>query len=435
MPQIRNRLMKKIGWILPFLVFPLCMQGQTAREEIDENPALAGGKYYAYEAPNVQFTPAPTGYTPFYISVFARHGSRYLTKEKKYTQPLSLLLAADEAGVLTSDGKRALKVVAALAQEAEARYGELTPKGARQHRELVDRMYQHYPEVFADGVHVDARSTYKTRAFLSMAAGCVELKGLNPKLHITTQTSEADAYYIKYKNPLYEAQHLENTDSVYRAADSIYIHPARLMKQLFRDFSYVQTHIQPVKLMTDLFELHGISQSSDRQPDLSFLFTPQERYDLWQRNNFEWYYEKGASPLSDDCMYKLERNLLKNFIETADTVIASGKNAVTLRYGHDTNLAPLAVLMGINDLQTSTADWQRIADTYRTYRIIPMCGNVQLIFYRKKGGQDILVKVLLNEREVKLPLRSEKAPYYAWKDVRSYWEKVVESIQLPAKVK
>ena len=91
--------------------------------------------------------------------------------------------------------------------------------------------------------------------------------------------------------------------------------------------------------------------------------------------------------------------------------------------------------MGINDLQTSTADWQRIADTYRTYRIIPMCGNVQLIFYRKKGGQDILVKVLLNEREVKLSLRSEKAPYYAWKDVRSYWKKVVESIQLPAKVK
>lgn len=427
--------MRKIGWILPFLVFPLCMQGQTAREEIDENPALVGGKYYAYEAPDGQLTLAPAGYTPFYISMFARHGSRYLTKEKKYTQPLSLLLAADEAGVLTADGKRALKVVAALAQEAEARYGELTLKGARQHRELIDRMYRHYPEVFADGVHVDARSTYKTRAFLSMAAGCVELKGLNPKLHITTQASEADAYYIKYKNPLYEAQHLENSDSVYRVADSVYVHPARLMRQLFRDSSYVEAHIQPVKLMTDLFELHGISQSSDRQPDLSFLFTPQERYDLWQRNNFEWYYEKGASPLSDGCMYKLEKNLLKNFIETADTVIASRKNGVTLRYGHDTNLAPLAVLMGINDLQASTADWQRIADTYRTYRIIPMCGNVQLIFYRKKGVKEVLVKVLLNEREVKLPLPSEIAPYYAWKEVRRYWKKVVESIQLPAEMK
>ena len=73
-----------------------------------------------------------------------------------------------------------------------------------------------------------------------MAAGCVELKGLNPKLNVTTQTSEADAYYIKYKNPLYEAQHLENVDSVYRAADSVYVHPERLMKQMFRDSVYVE---------------------------------------------------------------------------------------------------------------------------------------------------------------------------------------------------
>lgn len=423
--------MKRRWWILPFLALPLCVQGQTAREEIDGNPALAAGKYYAYEAPDEKLTPAPAGYTPFYISMFARHGSRYLTKEKKYTQPLSILLAAEKAGVLTSDGRQALKVVTALAHEAEQRYGELTPKGARQHRELIDRMFQRFPEVFKEGIHVDARSTYKTRAFLSMAAGCVELKGLNPKLDITTQASEADAYYIKYKNPLYEVQHLEKSDSVYRVADSVYVHPERLMKQLFRDSSYVKAHVDPIKLMTDLFELHGISQSSDNQPDLSFLFTSQESYDLWQRNNFEWYYEKGPSPLSDTCMYKLERNLLRNFIETADTVIASRKNAVTLRYGHDTNLAPLAVLMGINELQTATTDWERIADTYRTYRIIPMCGNLQLIFYRKKGNEDILVKVLLNEREVRLPLSGRMAPYYAWKDVRKYWQTVVEKIQLP----
>ena len=91
--------------------------------------------------------------------------------------------------------------------------------------------------------------------------------------------------------------------------------------------------------------------------------------------------------------------------------------------------------MGINDFHASTADWQRIADTYRTYRLIPMCGNVQLIFYRKKGVKEVLVKVLLNEREVKLPLPSEIAPYYAWKEVRRYWKKVVVSIQLPAEMK
>lgn len=418
--------------LLLALPVSLSVNGQNAYDEICADPLLAAGKYYAYQAPDVQLTKAPAGYKPFYISMFARHGSRYLTKEKKYAEPLSLLLEADEEGVLTPDGKRALKVIASLSQEAEGRYGELTPKGAQQHRELIDRMFGNYPEVFRNGVHVDARSTYKTRAFLSMAAACVELKGLNPKLDITTQTSEADAYYIKYKNPLYEVQHLENIDSVYRAADSVYVHPERLMKQMFNDSAYVSEKIDAVKLMADLFELHGISQSSYSQPDLSFLFTSEELYDMWQRNNFEWYYEKGPSPLSDACMYRLERNLIENFIATADTVIASGRNAVTLRYGHDTNLAPLAVLMGVNDLQCETTDWEAIADTYRTYRIIPMCGNVQLIFYRKKNNKDILVKLLLNEREVRLPLPSDVAPYYHWNDVRRYWSDVVKDIVLPA---
>lgn len=403
--------------------------GQSASEEIQANPAFAAGKYYAYQAPKMSLTAAPDGYKPFYISAFARHGSRYLTKKKKYDEPLAILKEAANKGILTDDGKHALRIVEALAKEAEGRYGELTPKGAQQHRELIRRMYENYPQVFTNGTHVDARSTYKTRAFLSMAAACVELKGLNPQLNITTDASEHDAYYIKYKNEAYEAIHLANADSVYRAADCIYIHPDRLMKQLFTDSKYVK---EPSKLMADLFELDGISQSSYGQENLSFLFTDDERYDLWQRNNFEWYYEKGASPLSGSCMYKLEKNLLDNFIETADTVIASKRNAVSLRYGHDTNLAPLAALMGINQLTEATSDWQKIADTYRTYRIIPMCGNVQLIFYRKAGSEDILVKLLLNEREVTLPVKTDKAPYYHWKDVRRYWQQVTSAISLPS---
>ena len=34
--------------ILSLLVFPLGMMGQSAREEIRQNPDLAAGKYYAY---------------------------------------------------------------------------------------------------------------------------------------------------------------------------------------------------------------------------------------------------------------------------------------------------------------------------------------------------------------------------------------------------
>lgn len=426
--------MRKIFFgVLLWLEMATLVFSQTARDEIIQNPALAAGKYYAYEAPvSDKVSKAPAGYEPFYISAFARHGSRYLTDEEKYAEPVSVLRKADREGYLTTDGKKALQVMERLWKEAENRYGELTAKGAAQHQGLVERMYKHYPQVFVKGAHVDARSTYKTRAFLSMAAACVRLAQLNSGLLITQDASAHDAYYIKYKNKTFEQQHLAQSDSVYRIADSVYVHPARLMKQLFtRNVSAEELGVSPVVLMGELFELDGISQSSYGQEGLSFLFTDDERYDMWQRNNFEWYYEKGASPLSDCCMYHLERNLLENFIMTADTAIASPYRCVTLRYGHDTNLAPLAALMGMNRLQTETTDWQQIADTYRTYRIIPMCGNIQLIFYRRKGSSDILVKPLLNEREVTLPVETDCAPFYHWVDVRAYWQKVADSIVLP----
>lgn len=50
-----------------------------------------------------------------------------------------------------------------------------------------------------------------------------------------------------------------------------------------------------------------------------------------------------------------------------------------------------------------------------------MASNIQLVFYRKSGSPDILVKALLNEHEVSLPVQTNLAPYYHWKDVASYY--------------
>ena len=71
-------------------------------------------------------------------------------------------------------------------------------------------------------------------------------------------------------------------------------------------------------------------------------------------------------------------------------------------------------------------------DTYfRSYKAIPTACNVQLIFYRPKKSRtsllpplpsdDVLVKALLNENEVTLPVETDKFPYYKWSDVRVYY--------------
>ena len=132
----------------------------------------------------------------------------------------------------------------------------------------------------------------------------------------------------------------------------------------------------------------------------------------------------------------LARNLLRNIVETADTCLASGRPAASLRFGHDTNLTPLVALMEMETFNRPTPNWDSIPELYQTYRIIPMCGNVQLVFFRKQGSEDILVKPLLNEREVHLAnVTTDCWPFYHWADLRRVWMRTVESIELPDKPK
>ncbi|MFR1289816.1 MAG: hypothetical protein ACLSCF_07435 [Alistipes finegoldii] len=54
-----------------------------------------------------------------------------------------------------------------------------------------------------------------------------------------------------------------------------------------------------------------------------------------------------------------------------------------------------------------------------------MAGNIQLIFYRNAKGR-VLVKFLLNEREVRVPVAGDTAPYYDWKAVRKYYYRIAK---------
>ena len=45
-----------------------------------------------------------------------------------------------------------------------------------------------------------------------------------------------------------------------------------------------------------------------------------------------------------------------------------------------------------------------------------------MVYYRPVNDDgDILVKVLLNEREATLPVTTQQWPYYRWKDVRDFY--------------
>ena len=305
---------------------------------------------------------------------------------------------------------------------AKGRYGDLTPLGARQHRGIAQRMFNNFPEVFQGTAAVDTRSTVVIRCILSMMAECLQLQSANPKLQIKNDASYHDMYYMNGKDDYFKAQRQkEEVLAVKAAFRKEHLHPERLMKSLFNTEDYVKWKVDAGKLMSYLFELAVILQNNDTDLELYSLFTKEECYDLWLISNLDWYIDYGPSPLTQGKMPYVEANLLENILNTADTCIVKKENSATLRFGHETCVLPLACLLELGDCAYQTTDVNSLADVWRNYRIFPKACNIQFVFYRKKANDDILVKVLLNEQEMKLPVESDLAPYYHWKDVETYY--------------
>ena len=422
-------------------LFTVCVSmtvalAQTAREEIDENPWLAGSNYVDYDRqlPDFDYTKAPKGYVPFYFSHYGRHGSRWLIGKDDYQRVIRPLRSARKQGKLTREGQELLRKLEIFNKTTEKRLGDLTTVGERQHHGIGRRIAQHFPEIFVKtkGVHIDARSTTVNRCILSMVAECEELMAANPTAKIHNDVSDALQYYLNqgWSDSLRAAS--RKGDMARDEFVKSCTHPERIMSVLFNDKQWAADSIKQGSLMRHLFEVVINMQShEDGQDELLQLFTKDEIYDMWRINNAGWYLHYGASPLTGGVMPFSQYNLLTNIIETADTCVQLGKTQATLRFGHEVCVMPLACLMELGSCGTAVENLYELDKSWRNYRIFPMACNIQLIFYKpKKSGAkgDILVKALLNEREVTLPVEPTATPYYyKWEDLRQYWKKKLNS--------
>ncbi|WP_300724940.1 histidine-type phosphatase [uncultured Bacteroides sp.] len=418
-----------------FLLGLLCcsyfvLNAQTAKEEINDNIYLSAANYYAYPNPTSKLTPAPSGYKPFYLSHYGRHGSRYLIDPNDYKYPLHVLQEAKHNDVLTGLGENTLTILDSISAMAEGRYGELTALGARQHKEIAARMYRNFPEIFQGDATIDARSTVVIRCILSMMAECNQLQALNPKLHIAADASHHDMYYMNNNDPYFvNIREGNRIDSLFADLKKKYAHPERLMKSLFKDTDYIKWKIDGTELMIRLYSVAVNMQSHDTDMELFSLFTKDELYDLWRITNVYWYAAFGPAPLTEGKMPYIQANLLENFLDTADTCIVKKDNTATLRFGHESCLLPLVCLLELDNADYQTTDLDNLDKEWRNYKFFPMASNVQFIFYRKKKSDDILLKVLLNETEATLPVETDMAPYYHWKDVESYYRNKLASFR------
>ena len=394
---------------------------KSALEEITADKFLAGGNVVDYDRlPRKALTPTPKGYEPYYMSHYGRHGARWLLNDRDYSAPITTLRDAKKAGVLTAEGDKVLAKLEEIQKNSKGHLGDLSPRGEQQHHGIGKRMVQNFPEIFkAKGLLIDARSTTSVRSILSMIAECEELMQANPTATIHNEANEANMSYMNASKDGLMRANESKARTIQNEWGARMRDPHRLMKVLFTDQDWVYMNVMPTSLYGSIYDIATNEQSHDGDTTLLDLFTAEELYRLWNGNNLYWYLNYANAPQTGNIMSYMQAPLLRNIIETADTI--KGKQA-TLRFGHDTVVLPIISLMELGGMGCSIDNLEELDTYFRSYMAIPTACNMQLIFYRpKKGNGDILVKCLLNENEVTMPEETNMFPYYKWSELREYY--------------
>ncbi len=414
---------KTITYLFIFL-FSLTglLAAQTTKEEFLSDPLFAGGLYRPYSYGNSTLTPAPAGYLPFYISHYGRHGSRWVISPSCHIGPIKILSEANAAGKLTEAGKSLLQRMQVVAADAENRYGDLAPLGAKEERGIAERMFQSYPQVFSGKCFVYNRSTQVPRCILSMAAFDERLKELNPDITMLREASQRNKYLNN--DAAIKADTIRKLQSVFLKK---HFQPARFIANLISDTSYAKQAISdPEKFANQIFS------AAVNIPNLDYLhftlldvFTPEELFILWQADNMFMYYLVGPSGINGGKATKSASLLLKNILDCADSAIKNMNVSADIRFGHDSYIIPLLALLEIQDMNIQETDPEKIYRAWNNFKASPMGANLQIIFFKNGSNDDILVKLLHCEKEVRIPVPTDIAPYYHWKDFKAYYEKKV----------
>lgn len=431
---MKSQLLVKVFFSLGFaslMAIPLSAKTPTLA---DVTTHQAGGNYYCYpylyETPPAQ-TPPPAGYEPFHLEHYGRHGSRWHIGYKLFDKSYDILAKAKNAGKLTPLGEKTYETIKTIREKAhEGRSGELSDKGAWQHQGIGKRMVENYPQIFNSSTNIDARSTVVIRSILSMFNGLNGIKSMVPDIRIKTDASYADMWYMNY----YDAEakkvrkHAESS-KVVKKFNRRHANKGGYLKKIINDPVYAKDSIGSKLYHSLLTALLNCQSHSDQPWLVDEIFTPEEVKERWVQKNVNWLIQGGNSKLTNNRMPFTQSNLLENIILSADTAMNSNTPSANLRYGHDTIVMPLTALMELDNFGDEMNDLEALADSgWHDYLIVPMAANIQMVFYRKPGttgDEDVLVKVLLNERETSLPAGHVSGPYYRWKDLRDYYMKKI----------
>ena len=408
----------------------------NASDQLKAQPKKSYGNDFPYEQKVAELTKTPEGYTPFYISHYARHVSRYYWNGFLYQELTTMLTKAHNLKTLTPEGEAFFEKFMAAKDELTTGVSELSDLGWEQHQWIARTMFNQFPEVFEKGGNVLAISSLTGRCVLSMSAFCQELVQCNPKIEIREQSSRftLDGVVpndgqnpVKHNFPKAKPRWEQNRDK-FTWDNSL---RKKVVDRVFTSIDSLPIPKIPGRPQSDpiehigsnLINLYTSLPNIGHEGMMGNIVTDEEMVAQWEQSNlgsYSWVF----GPQNDMIP------ILEDIIKKTDNVLEGKSDRIAdLRFGHDTCIGPLTVLMGINGADKDPEDPYEVKNIYQNWQTCK-ASNIQLVFYRPVEGQgDVLLKCLLNGKEASLPVPTTMAPYYKWSDFKQFYQDKISRIK------
>ena len=411
---------------------------------------MTSGSKTAYQYVK-QPTAVPAGYQAFYIDHIGRHGSRYLSKSKYEDIAYSVLTLAEKNNQLTDMGKSLLKQIIRINALNRNHYGELTDLGRKDISLISQRMLNNYPTVFK-GQKIEVISSTSPRAKETAEIFVKPFKANYPDIHIfqppeNKQTllrffeySPAYDAYKKSKNIKAALKLLERATKTEDMSQDVarLIFTADFIHQLNNGVALSEK--SSIKTADFVIAIYQLYQELLSFPPETLAGNHLDFSDYFTQDQLVWFntvvtaknfLQIGPAFDVKGIQVKIAAPLLLDMLKTADKAITDKNVDANLRFAHAETVSPLATLLELEGAYTAVNSVEDYPSVWQAERIIPMGANIQWIFYQSnQPNQPILIKVMLNEREVHLPLQTNNFPYYQWDAVKQYYKNKLHKLGL-----
>lgn len=370
----------------------------------------------------------PDSLQAVYVGYVARHGARYLSSEKKIHDIEKFLLEANAQGQLSSHGKEFLSLLGDITQATDGKWGQLSPIGIEEERELGKEMLKTVPNLFEKG-KANSISSFVPRVIMSNYEfnHAVELPNQFLELYVSSGHQNDSLLYFFDFNPDYKAYRDSGAwEQVYDEFVSRHVSAEPARRLFAKGYDDSEKHLQ--KLTMAMYSVLQGCRAGGFNPPTTQWMSEEEYKGCWLASNLKHYLRNTPNKLNTSCVVSVAP-LVKRIISDADGALAlvGEMNDVKMScyFGHAETLLPLFSVLRLPGFYTDEDNYEKLHKRWVLQDLTPLAANVAIIFMRPvSGSEETYVSVKLNGKITEpFPGAGKIVP---WSQLKQRWLSLIE---------